>query len=311
MQKFMKTMVVMLLTTLCASLAAAPYGYSINSDSDSDNHDSLYRIDLATGAEKRMGSVNSFANENDVKFDVEGLAFAPDGTLYGVDDQSMTLFPLDTDSGQVQSADEAPISILPVGGNDFGLTFACDGNLYLTSVAEGSLYRLNLNGIPELIGLLGENISALAAYGDPVELYGLGNGMDGNGFEDSPNLYKIDLETGAATKIGALGAAADPYSEGGLAFDDTGQLWAILDSRDEQLLPIRSQILKIDTAKGTASDAQLTLEKGFESLAITVPEGCIPDGMEYYQGIPALSHYGLLLFCALMLLTGMVATRRF
>ena len=308
MQNFMKTMVVVLLTTLSASLAATPFGYSINSDSGTDDADSLYRIDLETGTENRKGKVNSL---DGTKIDVEGLAFAPNGTLYGVDDDSMTLFPLDTDTGQVQGADEAPISLLPIGGgNDFGLTFACDGNLYLTSVAEGSLYRLNLNGIPELIGPLGENISALAAYGDPVALYGLGNGMDGNGKEDSPNLYKIDLETGAATKVGALGDAADPYSEGGLAFDDTGQLWAILDSR-ENLLPSQSQILKIDTTTGTASDAQFTLEEGFESLAITVPEGCIPDGMEYYQGIPALSHYGLLLFSALMLLTGMAATRRF
>ena len=310
MQNLMKTVGVMLLTTLSASLAAAPYGYSINSDSASIDADSLYRIDLNTGAETRIGSVKlPFAI--DVKLDVEGLAFAPDGTLYGVDDDSMTLFPLDTDTGQVQGADEASISVLPIGGgNDFGLTFACDGNLYLSSVAEGSLYRLNLNGFPELIGPLGEKISALAAYGDPVELYGLGNGMDGNGIVDSPNLYEIDLETGAAIEIGALGAAAGPYSEGGLAFDDSGQLWAILDSR-EQLLPSPSQILKIDTATGTASDAQFTLEEGFESLAITVPEGCIPDGMEFYQGIPALSHYGLLLFSALMLLTGMAATRRF
>ena len=310
MQNFMKTMVVVLLTTLSASLAATPFGYSINSDSGSSEADGLYLIDLATGVETPKGSVK-LPFTNDVKLDVEGLAFAPDGTLYGVDDDSMTLFPLDTDTGQVQGADEAPISVLPIGGgNDFGLTFACDGNLYLTSVAEGSLYRLNLNGIPEFIGLLGENISALAAYGDPVALYGLGNGMHGNGSEDSPNLYEIDLDTGAATEIGALGAAAGPYSEGGLAFDDTGQLWAILDSRD-QLQPSPSQILKIDTAFGTASDAQFTLEEGFESLAITVPEGCIPDGMEFYQGIPALSHYGLLLFSALMLLTGMAATRRF
>ena len=39
-------MVVMLLTTLSASLAAEPFGYSINSDSGSDDADSLYLIDL-------------------------------------------------------------------------------------------------------------------------------------------------------------------------------------------------------------------------------------------------------------------------
>ena len=51
MKKLIKTMAVMLLTTLSASLAAAPFGYSINADSGSNNADSLYLIDLATGDE--------------------------------------------------------------------------------------------------------------------------------------------------------------------------------------------------------------------------------------------------------------------
>ena len=276
MQKLIKTMVVMLLTMLSASLAAAPFGYSINADSGSDNADSLYLIDLATGAATRIGSV-SLPFLDEVKLDVEGLAFAPDGTLYGVDDSSMTLFPLNTDTGQVQIDDEAFITILPFGGgNDFGMTFACDGNLYLTSIATGSLYRLDLNGVPDLIGPLGEKISALAAFGNPVKLYGLGNGLDGDGNVDSPNLYQINLETGAATEIGALGAAALEYTEGGLAFDDIGQLWAILDSH-ENLLTSPSQILKIDTTTGVASDSQFTTEVGHESLAITVPRGCDID----------------------------------
>jgi hypothetical protein len=315
MQKLMKTMVVMLLTTLSASLAAAPFGYSINSDSGTDDADSLYRIDLASGAETLIGSVRASLFEP-VKLDVEGLAFAPDGTLYGVDDDSMTLFPINTDTGQVQSAGEVSISVLPIGGgNDFGMTFACDGNLYLSSVTENSLYLLELNGSPELIGPLGENISALAAYGNPVELYGLGNGLDSDDNVDSPKLYKINLETGAATQIGSgLGAAAGQYTEGGLAFDDTGQLWAILDSR-EKLLPSPSRIVKIDTGTGMASDPQFTSEIGYESLAITVPQGCfsvpIDDQAQYYESVPTLNQYGLLLFSALMLLTGMVVTRRF
>jgi hypothetical protein len=313
MQNFMKTMVVVLLTTLSASLAAAPFGYSINSDSGSSDADSLYLIDLVTGAETRIGSVKlPFAIE--VKLDVEGLAFAPDGTLYGVDDDLMTLFPVDTDTGQVQGADEAPISVLPFGGgHDFGLTFACDGDLYLTSVAEGFLYRLDLNGTTHPIGALGEKISALAAFGNPVKLYGLGNGVDSEGDEDSPNLYEISLANGAAAKIGELGDAAGKYTEGGLAFDDIGQLWAILDSR-EKLQPSRSRIVKIDTNTGVASDAQFTSEIGYESLAITVPRGCTPvpiDEPEFYEGIPTLNQYGLLLFSTLILLTGMAATRRF
>ncbi len=275
MQKLMKTMIVMLLTTLSASLAAAPIGYSITADSNSNFTQTLCRIDRATGAETPIGTVKlPFVDQ--FKLDVEGLAFAPDGTLYGVDDESRTLFPLNIDTGQVLSAGEVSISPLPIGGNDFGMTFACDGNLYLTSIAEGSLYRLNLNGTPELIGSLGKNISALAAFGNPVKLYGLGNGSFTNGDLDSPNLYEIDLETGDASIIGSgLGAAAGTYYEGGLAFDDIGQLWAILESH-EQLLPSPSRIVKIDTGTGVASDPHFASEVGYESLAITVPRGCTP-----------------------------------
>jgi hypothetical protein len=313
MQKLMKTMAVMLLTTLSASLAAEPFGYSINSDSGTDDADSLYLIDLATGLATRIGTVKSLG---ETKIDVEGLAFAPNGTLYGVDDSSMTLFPLNTDTGQVQNADEVFISGLPTGGgNDFGMTFACDGDLYLTSVAKGSLYRMDLDGTTTLIGSensLGIKISALAAYGYPVKLYGLGNGVDAELKVSTPNLYEIDPATGIASEIGPLGPAAGDYTEAGLAFDDAGRLWTILDRRQ---LQFPSQVLRINTSTGTASDARNTAEAGYESLAITVPQGCssIPHGdqTQYYEGVPTLNRYSLLLFSALMLLTGMVATRRF
>ncbi|MEE8494881.1 MAG: IPTL-CTERM sorting domain-containing protein [Xanthomonadales bacterium] len=273
----MITMVVMLLTTLSASLAAAPVvGYSINSDSGTVDADSLYQIDLATGLETRIGKVTSL---NGIKIDVEGLAFAPNGTLYGVDDSSMTLFPLNTGTGQVQNADEVFITGLPTGGgNDFGMTFACDGNLYLTSVAKGSLYRMDLDGTTTLIGTensLGIKISALAAYGNPVRLYGLGNGVDAELKVSTPNLYEIDPATGIASEIGPLGPAAGNYTEAGLAFDDTGQLWAIVDRRQ---LQFPSQVMRVNTSTGAASDVKNTAESGFESLAITVPEGCAPGG---------------------------------
>jgi hypothetical protein len=276
MQKLMKTMVVMLLTTLSASLAAAPFGYSINSDSGSNDADSLYLVDLATGNETRIGKVTSLGG---TKIDVEGLAFAPDGTLYGVDDSSLTLFPLNTDTGQVQNADDVFISGLPTGGgNDFGMTFACDGTLYLTSIAKGSLYRMNLDGTTTLIGSensLGVKISALAAYGNPVKLYGLGNGVDAELKVSTPNLYEINPATGVASEIGPLGPAAGNYTEAGLAFDDAGQLWAIVDRRQ---LQFPSQVMRINTSTGAASEVKNTVESGFESLAIAVPKGCIPDG---------------------------------
>ena len=257
------------------SLHAAPDGYSVNSDSGSNDADSLYRIDLATGANTRLGRVQSLGQ---TRIDVEGLAFSPDGTLYGIDDDSLKLFPINTDNGIVLNQQEVSLTGFPSGGgNDFGLTFGCDGNLYASSVSTDSLYRVALNGTTTQVGSLGSlaaNISALAAWGDPVQLYGLGNGLLSDGVTvDSRKLYSINTTTGVANVIGDIGAAAGAYNEAGLAFDSDGVLWAITDRRAVQS-GFPSQVLRIDTATGVATSVSNTTEQGFESLAITVPRGC-------------------------------------
>ena len=60
----------LLLLALPATLAAAPIGYSINSDSGTGNADSLYRIDLSDGSETRINTVKSLGS---TRIDVEGL----------------------------------------------------------------------------------------------------------------------------------------------------------------------------------------------------------------------------------------------
>jgi hypothetical protein len=273
MQKIARTLLLISLTTVSASLAAAPTGYSINSDSPTGNADSLYRIDLATGAETRVGTVRSLGQ---TRLDTEGLAFAPDGTLYGMDDDALTLFALNPDNAVVQSGTEFLIQGLPFGGgNDFGMTFACDGNLYVTSIATGSLYRMDLKGKATLIGAQGSlnpvKINALAAWGNPVQLYGLGNGADSQGNAETPNLYLINVANGTTSLVGPLGGAAGPYLQGGLDFDGAGQLWAMTEGAQ---FGWASQVMKINKASGTASEVRNLAESGFESLAITVPRGC-------------------------------------
>lgn len=275
-------MMLSLMTAFSAATLAAPDGYSINSDSVSNDEDSLYRIDLATGVHTRLGFVKSLGQ---TKIDVEGLAFAPDGTLYGVDDDSMTLFPINTDTGIVVNQQEVNISGMPFGGgNDFGLTFACDGNLYATSVGARSLYLLGPNGTATRIGALGSlnaNISALAAFGNPVKLFGLGSGLTGAGTVDSRTLYEIDPLTGIATaKPQQVGAAVDAYNQAGLEFDSSGTLWAITDRRAVPGGDFPSQILRIDTTTGLATHSAYTTEIGFESLAISIPQGCSPGSGE-------------------------------
>lgn len=288
MQKRLKTLMIMLLTVLSASLSAAPVGYSVNSDSPSDFSDSLYQIDLGTGAViKRIGTVQSTQLQS--RWDVEGLAFAPDevGTLYGVDDDTLTLFAISLENGLIDPNRDYDLSGLSNGSNDFGMTFACDENLYITSVAEESLYRVGSEGELELVGggepgRLGNRISAIAAYGFPVQLYGLGNGTVGDNAPAVPRLYRIDPITGSIIETYDLsGDAFGAYESGGLAFDEGGELWAMTDRRQ---LDQPSQVMRINKTNGVVSDVNnVTADSeeeawGFESLAISSPSGCTSSG---------------------------------
>jgi hypothetical protein len=306
------------------SANGAPVAYSVNSDSgDSNNQDSLYQIDLANGSGQRIGTLMS-GIPNDVRRDTEGLAMDTEGKLWGIDDDSLTLFPINVKSGTVgQSIDVQKLGFPAGGGNDFGMTFSCDNTLYVTSVATRTLYELDMQGNIEIkgsLGALGANISAIAGVGSPIRLYGLGNGQFQDGRTDSPNLYSIDPDTGVATLIGPLGSQAGDYSQGGLAFDAEGLLWAITDRRiiNNKIEDFASQILTIDTTTGTATLVSDTSELegpgavGFESLAITSPARCqAPDPVEAEpEAIPTIGNIGRTLLIGLLLIFGIVVLRR-
>lgn len=278
-----------LLTAASATLSAAPVGYSINSDSGEADSDGLYSIDLATGQMiERIGTVQTSSLE---KFlDVEGLAFAANGQLFGIDDEQLKLFPINLGTAFVDSSEAISIKGLTAQNNDFGMTFACDNNLYVTSIKEGALYKVSSSGVATLVGPLGANIniSALAAKGDPVELYGLSNGTEGIGASGPPKLYRIDIASGAATEIGLLGQNVLPYTEGGLAFDESGLLWAITD-RATQLEA--SQAVQLDISSGNATVVRDTNLEGLESLAITSPRNCAPNGNGEYAAFVAQTSF--------------------
>ena len=293
---------------------AEPMAYSVNSDSTGG--DSLYLIDLATGADQLRGKL--FTGIED-RTDTEGLAFSsgPNSRLWGLDDASGTLFPINTANGSVNFDEEIqlPLEFQSGGGNDFGMTFACDNSLYFTSVRSKTLYRRDQDGNFTTVGSqgsLGVNISAIAALDNPVRLYGLGNGQLENGDTDSPNLYRIDLTTGVASLVGPLSDIGEfAYNEAGLAFDSNGGLWAITDR--SQLGNQKSQILSIDVATGAATLVATTLnEVGYESLAISPPSNCIVsigvgDGL---PKIPTLNLAGRLSAIMFLMLAGMLILRR-
>jgi hypothetical protein len=322
MYKNFRFAILIIASLFAMSANGEPMAYSVNSDSGNlDNEDSLYLIDLFTGADQRRGALST-GIVGEIRRDTEGLAFAPDGTLWGIDDSSQTLFPINVTSGSVKLQDEVPLpTFRSGGGHDFGMTFSCDGSLFVTSVATRTLYRLDLTGKSEVIGsegALDANISAIAAHGNPTKLYGLGNGQFQDGQTDSPNLYSIDETTGVATLIGALGNEAGEYNQGGMAFDSEGGLWAITDRRiiNNSIEDLPSQILNINVSTGTASLVSSTSEVGFESLAIGPPSACSGDvggggsGTSQFETIPTLNPAGRLLAICILMLAGMTVLRK-
>ncbi len=307
----------LLFALICATSAYSEQSaYSVNSDSgDIETQDSLYKINLETGEDERIGELISGA-EN--RLDTEGLAMSSDGELWGIDDDSRTLFPINKSSGGINFLEEVPLPGMPAGGgNDFGLTFGCDNTLYVTSVLTQSLYRLNGDGSIEVIGsegALGVNISAIAALDDINLLYGLGNGQFQNGGMDSPNLYSISTQTGVATLIGPLGAQAGEYAQAGLAFDPQGMLWAITDRRivNNTIVDSPSQILQVDIETGKATMVSHTTQVGYESLVIAPAVVCNDMGPDdsYLPRIPTMNNTGRMLVIMMILFAGMLGLRK-
>ncbi len=290
---------------LVGMTASAQTAYVVNSDDVSvQDFDSLHTINLATGQASKLGEVR--VAPSDAPFaDIEGLAFSASGTLYGIDDATKTLVRIDTSSGRALPVNGAEGNTgLPRNVNfDFGLSFDCNGNLYASSDSRRSLYKVNPNtGAATVVGAegaLGAPITALAAKGN--QLYGIGS----EGFE---NLYRIDQSTGRATLIGPLGANLH-FSDGGLDFDATGQLWGVADTSGTTINPVPSILFRINETTGAASRVATTLS-GVESLAIVPPVCNAPTGTPPIPAIPTLGMNGLGLLAALLALVGLLALRR-
>jgi hypothetical protein len=313
MTKNIRFAFLMAVTLFAVSAKAEPMAYSVNADSE--NGDYLYLIDLATGVDQLRGKLNTGIED---RTDTEGLAFSPgtDSALWGIDDASGTLFPLNL-NGSINWESEIllPFEFRIGGGNDFGMTFTCDNNMFFTSVKTQTLHRRDPEGSFSTVGAvgsLGVNISAVAAIGNPTKLYGLGNGMYLNGNTDSPNLYSIDPVNGTASVIGALGSPGEfRYNEAGMAFDADGGLWVITDRSllDNQ----KSQILKVDVLTGAANLISTTVnEVGYESLAIGPPANCEAqvDEDDEFKPIPTLSLVGRLVSILVLMFAGMLILRR-
>ncbi len=283
---------------LCAlsagfSSAAAPHAYAIASDNFDEPADQLVRIDLATGTYTIIGRPGNDYN------DIEGLAMAPDGFLYGADDATETLLRINPASG-IGSAVNYRNQNLGLGDGttpyDYGLSFTCDGRLYLVSDQNMTLYQLDLEtGKAYAVGNLGKHITALANFGP--DLYAIGS-------EGDNNLYRVDPATAELTLVGPLGLA-DVFTDAGLAFAADGTLWGVADYRElDPLNGAPSKLFTIDLETGAATVVADTLI-GVESLAIAVAPGCdAVSGTTGPRSVPALSWWALAFLVVLFAAAG-------
>lgn len=240
--------------------------------------DTLYAFDLSTRSASPIGPAGSYGNTP--LANIEGLTFAPNGQLYAVSDTLLkVLVTIDRGTG-------AASVIGPLGGAaglgetgqgnfnvlDLGLSFTCDGRLWLSAGATGSFWQVDpaTAGVTK-IGNLGVTITGLAARGN--QLFGAGS-------HDDSHLYGIDLATGQASAIGSYGQI-DPVTTASPGFDATGQLWSILND----VPPLPPQNTQPQWSSLAAVSAQ-------GSLAV-VGDITTPAGIKYPTTATQLPYVGL------------------
>lgn len=265
-----------LMVLLPLAVFAEPVGYAAGGDNN------LYRIDLGSGQATRIGAMGYV--------DVEGLALAPDGVLYGVADagtglpgSALTDFLLRIDPASGAATAVGPLGLMGQGTGaffdlDYGLAFTCDGRLWMSSDTTGRLWEVDrFSGATRYVGDMGARISGLAGRGR--ELFGLS--VAGN-----ESLYRIDTENAQASVIGSL-AMPNPLYDAGLDFDAQGRLWATLDylAPPTGIPPLRNDVARLDPQTGARIETRIVLGAGsdigtvqMEGLAIAPVAACPTGG---------------------------------
>jgi hypothetical protein len=265
------------LRAFIATLALAVSGIHANAGpvAYGEAFDTLYSIDLSTRNATPIGAAGSWSGASIAN--VEGLTFSPNGKLYAVSDTLLkALMTIDSATGLASV-------IGPLGGGaglgdsgqgtfdvlDLGMTFTCDGRLWLSSGFTGSFWQVDPgSGATIKIGNLGATITGLTARGNQVF---------GAGSQDDPNLYSIDLATGHATSVGPYGQGLNPITTASPGFDATGKLWLVVDNvppLPPTQTPQWSTLTTISAAKGTlASVGDITTPTGmkYPSTATQLP----------------------------------------
>jgi uncharacterized protein DUF6923 len=163
----------------------------VNSDTEAAQ---LARLDRASGAATLVGQPMG------VKLNIMGMAFSPEGVLYGGGDVSPasptfnSLYTIDLTTGRARQIGQMGADLFVMA-----LAFRADGALYGQSTS--TIYRIDpltgratpavsISGAPSVMGMTFESSGTLFAT---------------NWVQD-PMLYRLDLASGNATTIGPIGS---------------------------------------------------------------------------------------------------------
>jgi len=285
--------------------------------------DTLYAFDLNTRAATPIGPAGAWGGTP--ISNVEGLTYSPQGQLYAVSDTLLkVLMTIDRGTGQAtvigRLGGDAGLGETGQGSFnvlDLGLSFTCDGRLWLSSGATGSFWQVDpATAAVTKIGSLGATITGLTARGN--QLFGAGS-------QDDPSVYSINVNTAHATPVGTYGAGINPITTASPGFDATGQLWSVLDNvpplPPQTTQPQWSSLAKISTNGSLAvvgdiatpaglkypSNATQLPYVGLKGLAIASP--CAIAAAINTAPAPALSTIGAGLLALLLLLLAGASAR--
>lgn len=301
-----------------AQSSAQTHGFASGFDTQT-GLESLYRIELSTGAAARVGPIGFR--------DVDGLAFDRDGRLYGAADGSSELGGISDLLIRIDPATGAGSLVAPLAGLaglgpglggqlDYGLATGCDGRFWLSSDTLGHLWELDRNnGSVRRVIESGPLLSGLTVRGD--FLYGVSIAPD-------EALYRIDTRTLAIQRLGSLNLD-NPIYDAGLGFDASGRLWATLDyltPPEGATVVFRNDLAELDPQTGQVLRRLAITGAGtgintvqMEGLAIAPPDctgagAGTPPGASSAQTVPTGGWPSWLLMALALALAGCLQLRR-
>jgi hypothetical protein len=274
--------------------------------------DTLYQFGLTSHTATAVGSAGRYGGQTIAN--LSGLSYTPDGdTLYAVAGGINSLARIDTRTGAASI-----VGMFGLAGQgdphrndalDLGMTFGCDGTLWLVSAYAGKVWTVDAsNGATEAVGSTGHTITGLVAYGNL--LYGAG-GRGDNSF------YRIDTETGEAVRIGDFGDDRWINSVS-MSFDAAGKLWAVLNyvppAPGSTTVPDWADLATIDvttgklTIVGPITGPESLRQIGMKGFAIGPPR-CVAGGPSPV-GAPVGTPPWLLALAGLLVAAAAAALRR-